>query len=59
MVRKNVFKYLLVVKKSFCVLLLLNWRTFHGFFSLGLQRGEEKHLIIDLKHKTRPVKEGH
>ena len=53
------FKYPLVVKRSFCVLLLLNWITFHGFFSLGLQRGEEKHLIIDLEHKTRPVKEGH
>ena len=44
MVRKinALFNYLLVVKKSFYVL-LLNWITFQGFFSLGLQRGEEKH----------------
>lgn len=55
-VRKNVFKYLLVIKKSFSVLLLLNWITFQRSFSLGLQRGEEKHLITDLEHETCPVK---
>ena len=59
MVTKRVFMYLLMVKKSFSV--LLDWIVFQGLFLLGVQKGKRISLFlgIDLEHEICLAKEGH